>query len=351
MVDFQAEDRRAREMLRDLQAPRARVYWVDLLVTAVVGWLAFGAAASMPLSPEMFLCAALAALALYRGLSFIHEISHINRSSLRGFERVWNILFGFPLLLPSFTYLGVHQAHHNLSTYGTAGDPEYLPFAQSRRMTIVFALESALIPGILLLRFLVAAPVGLLLAPWVPRVERWLAVHASSVTMNFTWRREVTAELLRKMRRDSMLILLVWGAAIALLPARVFFVWFGVYGAGSFINTLRTLAAHRYEGNGEPFDRRGQLRDSIDTPGAWWTELWAPVGLRYHALHHQFPGLPYHNLAEAHGRLVSVLGSDSIYRASVSHGLLTSLGNLLRLRTRWGRFPICRHEPSAHEGS
>ena len=38
--------------------------------------------------------------------------------------------------------------------------------------------------------------------------------------MNFTWRREVTAELLRKMRRDSMLILLVWARQLRCrLPA------------------------------------------------------------------------------------------------------------------------------------
>jgi len=30
---------------------------------------------------------------------------------------------------------------------------------------------------------------------------------------------------------------------------------------------------------------------------------WAPVGLRYHALHHYFPGIPYHNLGFAYQRL------------------------------------------------
>ena len=31
--------------------------------------------------------------------------------------------------------------------------------------------------------------------------------------------------------------------------------------------------------------------------------LWAPVGLRYHALHHLMPSMPYHSLGEAHRRL------------------------------------------------
>ena len=67
----------------------------------------------------------------------------------------------------------------------------------------------------------------------------------------------------------------------------------------SFFNTLRVLGAHEYESDGQPRDRFEQLQDSIDTPGGPWTELWAPVGLRYHALHHYFPGIPYHNLGKA----------------------------------------------------
>ena len=98
----------------------------------------------------------------------------------------------------------------------------------------------------------------------------------------------------------------------------------------SFVNTLRTLAAHRYEGNGEPFDRVGQLRDSVDVPGRAWTELWAPVGLRYHALHHYFPGVPYHNLPAAHLRLIEALPPESIYRGAGRSGLLSSLRHLVR---------------------
>ena len=79
-------------------------------------------------------------------------------------------------------------------------------------------------------------------------------------------------------------------------------VWYAVNAFISVCNTMRTLGAHRYESTGLPLDRAGQLADSIDTPGAAWTELWAPVGLRYHALHHYFPGIPYHNLGLAYRR-------------------------------------------------
>jgi len=67
------------------------------------------------------------------------------------------------------------------------------------------------------------------------------------------------------------------------------------------------------------------LLDSIDTPGGPWTELWAPVGLRYHALHHYFPGIPYHNLGTAYRRIVGTVPSDSLYHSVTSASLRQSL--------------------------
>ena len=127
------------------------------------------------------------------------------------------------------------------------------------------------------------------------------------------------------------MIWLVWTALVVLaasgfLPWRFFPIWFVIVGLASFVNTLRTLGAHAYESSGEPLDRVGQLLDSIDTPGAWWTELWAPVGLRYHALHHYFPGIPYHNLAEAYRRLTTTLSVGQYCRMSspsLQHSLRT----------------------------
>ena len=54
----------------------------------------------------------------------------------------------------------------------------------------------------------------------------------------------------------------------------------------------------------------GQYLDSINVPGNLFiTALWAPVGLRYHATHHLFPQMPYHNLGKAHRILVNNLST------------------------------------------
>ncbi len=326
------DDLQARRLVRDLHRVSPAIYWTDLILSAAVGWGTFCIAVAVtPFSWRMLAATTLAIFCLYRALCFIHEISHQNYRTLPRFENVWNLLVGCPLLMPSVVYSGVHNDHHRISSYGTSEDPEYLPFARSRRLTILFALESFLIPAILLIRFLILTPVGFVSQGF----QNWLVVHFSSLTINVRYQRAVTAELLRKVRRQSAAILVIWIAALAfaaggLLPWRAFALWFVVTAFASFVNTIRTLGAHAYESSGEPLDRTGQLLDSIDTPGRFWTELWAPVGLRYHALHHYFPGIPYHSLPEAYRRLVNTLPISTEYRKMSSPSLPHSLRTLYR---------------------
>jgi len=326
-------DTLTRRFVSDLQVPRPAVFWADLVASTITGWMAFVlAVAAAPLSGLMLGASVAAALALYRGLCFIHELAHLRRGSVPGFETAWNLVVGVPLLLPSCMYLGVHQSHHNLSTYGTKDDPEYRPFARSRRLILVFAAQaSGLTPLVLLVRFLFLSPVGLV---W-PRFHRWLETHGSSFSMNPAYRRIVPAAMSGKIRRWEMAILAIWAVVLfwiyyGVLPPRTVAVWYIVLVFVSFLNTLRVLGAHEYESDGAPRDRQGQLLDSIDTPGGPWSELWAPVGLRYHALHHYFPGIPYHNLGTAYRRLMQALPADSVYRESTSPSLPFSLVRLYR---------------------
>jgi fatty acid desaturase len=322
----------ALRLVRDLNRVNRTIYWTDLLLSAAVGWLAFGlAVAARPFSVTMFAAAAVSICCLYRGLCFIHEISHQTARTLPGFETAYNLAVGFPFLMPSFLYTGVHPSHHNVSIYGTDQDPEYLPFARSWMMTTGFAIQSFLIPALLIFRFVVLTPLGLL----SPRFQRWLVVHASSFTMNVKYRREAKPEMVRKVRNQSAFIFVLWAAFLGSMLSgfvswRALVLWVVVCGIAAFINALRALGAHAYESSGEPMDRMGQLQDSIDTPGAFWTELWAPVGLRYHALHHYFPGIPYHNLPEAYRRLVGCLPISDEYKKMSSPSLPHSVRELIR---------------------
>jgi fatty acid desaturase len=338
----------ARDLVRDLHTPAPRIYWTDLLVTGAIGWMAFIAAVLFRTwSWQMLSALFIGICAFYRGLCFLHEISHIRAGALRGFEIMWNIIFGIPLLLPSFMYVGVHQYHHNLATYGTNRDPEYLPFSGKPLMITVFILQSLLIPVFVLVRFFVLVPVSFL----IPRFHRALCICFSSLCLNPRFRRDVTAQLESDIRRWEIVTVLTW-IALAAVPIinhvalRCLLTWYAVFAGVAVINTIRTLGAHRYTSDGTPIGRDAQLIDSIDTPGAVWTELWAPVGLRYHALHHYFPGIPYHNLNAAYVRLVANLPADALYHHTGSRSLPQSLNWLCS-----GRAPEALRDPRCFESS
>src|SRR5690606_2276043 len=141
----------------------AAIYYTDLAVCVILG---YGALALTILSATWGLklaFGAVAVLALYRALGFIHELSHLNPRAMPGFRRVWNLIVGVPLMIPSFMYEGVHNTHHARTRYGTAEDPEYLPLAlMPPRMLALFLLTSALAPIGLLLRYGILAPLSLL---------------------------------------------------------------------------------------------------------------------------------------------------------------------------------------------
>ena len=100
--DDKAMLKAAANLTRDLNAPSARIYWVDLIGSATLGYA--GLAGAILLQPAWLalLSAAVSVLALYRAGSFIHELTHIKKGALRGFRLTWNLIVGVPELIPSF---------------------------------------------------------------------------------------------------------------------------------------------------------------------------------------------------------------------------------------------------------
>jgi fatty acid desaturase len=317
--------------------PVPAVYWLDLLASAAVGWAALiFAVVSRGGRRAAFLL--IAVFALYRAVLFIHEITHRAGRDVPAFTLAWNVLVGVALLIPSFLYEGVHTDHHRQSCYGTEADPEYVPFGRRPpRLIIGAALASLLAPAALALRFGILAPLS-----WVmPALRRWVAMRCSALAINPGYVRRVPIEPAGRVQEAAACAVL-WTSVglwwIGLLPGAAFLCWFLASAAVSGINSVRTLAAHRYDRDSGEVSMTEQLLDSctIATAGRLPARLAdaahalvAPVGLRYHALHHWIPSLPYHNLGRAHRLLVSTLRADAPYHATVEPGFTPPLRDLL----------------------
>ena len=117
--------RTAAKVTRDLNAAKPAIYWADFLLSVAIGYGSLAGAIISQSVAFAVIFGLIAVLALYRAGSFIHELTHIRRNALPGFHFVWNVLFGIPMLIPSFMYEGIHSIHHRTKKYGTVEDPEY----------------------------------------------------------------------------------------------------------------------------------------------------------------------------------------------------------------------------------
>jgi fatty acid desaturase len=330
--DDMAMLRAAVELTRDINAARPEIYWPDMLLSAALGYTGI-AGAILFASPWAALGSALvAALALYRALLFIHELTHIHRTALPGFRIAWNVLVGIPLLTPSFMYENVHTLHHARTRYGTAEDPEYLPLALMKPWSLPgFLLIAIALPFALLVRCAVLVPLGAL----VPPLRALIWARASALSINPDFRRRPPEGEFARMVFWQELGAALW--AIALLGSTLWLGWrplliaLAVISATAVLNQLRTLVAHLWQNEGEPMTVTAQYLDSVNVPPpGWLAELWAPVGLRYHALHHLLPSTPYHALPEAHRRITAQLGVGSTYQGANYHGMGMLLARIAR---------------------
>jgi fatty acid desaturase len=327
----------ARELVKEFEQPTAWIYWADMLFYAVLGWGAFAVTLMLPdFHPLQLLTLAVSGLALYRAAIFIHELAHLKRGTFTAFRWVWNFVAGFPLLVPSFLYTGVHGDHHKTGIYGSAEDGEYVPYGLEPRWKIVLSLVTTpLLPLILIVRFLILGPISHLHR----KLELLLWRRLSSLVIDFAYVRPAPSERDGTTWRaeEALTTSVIAGAMLALatgvMPWRVFIAWYvvGVIVLGT--NAVRTVIAHRYRNTPERhLTVSQQFLDSVDVPGnLFLTALWAPVGLRYHATHHLFPYLPYHNLGAAHRKLARELSAKDLYLEATEPNLKAAF------KTLWDR--------------
>lgn len=329
--DDMAMLRAAVELTRDISVARPEIYWPDMLVSAVVGYA--GIAGAILLSGwDAWACAAVAVFTLYRALLFIHELTHIHKNALPGFRFGWNLLVGIPMLTPSFMYEGVHTLHHARTRYGTAEDPEYLPLALMKPWSLpLFIVVAILLPFGLLIRSAILVPLGAV----IPPLRKLVWERASSLSINPDFRRRPPEGTFARMVWWQELGASVW--ALALLASTQVWGWrplliaIAVVSAVAVLNQVRTLVAHLWENEGEPMTVTAQYLDSVNVPPPeLLAPLWAPVGLRYHALHHLLPSMPYHSLGEAHRRITAHLGTGSTYQQASYTGFMPLLGKIAR---------------------
>lgn len=332
IADDKAMMRAAVELTRDIAQARPGIYWPDMLASAALGYAALAAAILVSSPVVAIVCGVVAALALYRALLFIHELTHIHRDALPGFRTAWNVLVGIPLLTPSFMYEGVHQLHHARTRYGTAEDPEYLPLALMKPWSLpLFIVTALLLPVALLVRSAVLVPLGAVILP----LRKLVWERMSSLAINPAFRRRAPEGEQRRMVFWQELGASVW--ALALLGLSFAYGWrplliaLVVVSFAAVLNQLRTLVAHLWENEGEAMTVTAQYLDSVNVPPPGpIPAMWAPVGLRYHALHHLLPSMPYHSLAEAHRRLSAHLGTEGTYHRANHAGLLPLVGRIAR---------------------
>jgi fatty acid desaturase len=328
--------RQVRTLVKDLLEPNPWVYWTDFIATLVVG---HGAFVLFTLDTAAWYMRAagfvVAVFAFYRLTTFTHELSHFRKGTFKGFRAAWNALVGVPFLLPAFLYED-HRLHHVNHSYGTGDDSEYLPFASGSKRDIAnYALKAFLVPLLGIFRFVIMAPLV-----WVsPSWRRWAWERSSSaLAINWSYRRSPEDECAHPVEMRVMEVsCFLYGLAffglmvLGILPWTLFLSFYAVFVCVALVNAFRTVGAHRYQGSGEPMTYLDQILDSYTIAGVEpVSSLLAPLGMRFHALHHLVPSMPYHNMRTAHYRLVAGLPADSPYHRTIRKTLWQAVAEVVR---------------------
>lgn len=307
-----------RDAPTDYFAVHSLRYWSDFLLSLVIAYTSATVYLVSPLGSWQQLAAfPVAVFWLYRLGSLIHEVCHLGHHEMRAFKVTWNLLVGAMTLTPSPFFTRHHRDHHSARMYGTPEDPEYVANVLEPgnwRSAILYAAHVAIFPVLVFLRFLLA-PLTFL----SPRLRQFVLERASSMTMNLRYRRKITpfdrlaitaVEVPCFVRAAFIPLSIAIGVAP---PSRIVLLYILAL-TTVVMNQMRQLADHHFAGDGSAVSLESHVLDSCNFTGRDpLTWLFFPFSIRYHALHHLFPSMPYHNLKAAHDHLVRRLPTDSPY--------------------------------------
>jgi fatty acid desaturase len=317
--EWVSDARRAiRQAQTDYFAVKPWRYWVDFLVSLVLAYTSATVYLVSPMGSWPQLAAfPIAVFWLYRLGSLIHEVCHLGHHEMQVFKVTWNLLVGAVTLTPSPFFTRHHRDHHSAKMYGTPEDPEYVANvleAGNWKSAVLYAVHILVFPIMVFLRFL-CVPLTFL----SPGLRQLTLERASSLTLNPRYRRRVTSfdQKVITMMEIPCFIRAAMIPTFILVgvnpPSRILLLYVLAL-TTVVLNQMRQLADHHFTGDGEIASWESHILDSCNFTG--WdplTWLFFPFSIRYHALHHLFPSMPYHNLKPAHDHLVQTLPKDSPY--------------------------------------
>jgi fatty acid desaturase len=308
---------RMKQILKDYHEPNKLIFWRDILSFSLIGWVLITYSSFNFILPLYLV----GVFMLYKGGMLIHEISHLAKK-IKGIRTAYDLLLGYPISYPSYIY-DTHLYHHGKKTYGTLRDPEYLYIENFSGLTLIRPLFAAfLLPIFQWIRFGIVP----FITPFMPRKFKvHLFQKYSTLVFSMAYVRPIRNEeqsLMTMMREDLLcasykvgLIALLY---FEILPMRFLFIYYIAFVIASLLNMYRALFNHIYANkSGESLSWEDHLMDTATIKAGPITNLFFINGLNYHALHHLFPELPYHNLKAAHFKLVDELEEDHIYKKCI----------------------------------
>jgi fatty acid desaturase len=308
----------------DIFEVKAKIYWIDFLSCILIGWGAFIDLGIVPLlSLQFWVLFLISIFAFYRGLGFVHEICHQsnNKKLSKSFIFVWHFLSGIFFFFPATAY-SCHLDHHNPKYFKSDRDPQY-PVVKGKLLAIFLLLfvQPIVNPIVLAIRYLILAPISLVHQPF----RHFLESHFSSIAYP-GYVAKFNDEQKKVLLKIEISMFFTWFVLILLFSFQVLpilhlsFYYFISVVIWS-LNFFRSLGEHYLD---KLSDRmltvEEQFLDSFNYSQGVFLPLLYVTGLRYHALHHLFPTIPYHNLAQAHNYLKKYLPKDSFYHQAEAIG-------------------------------